>query len=362
MALGLITASRLRKFRTCKRAHLYGYDMAVRAIRQGEALRFGSLFHDGLEAWWIAKMLAKHGAPPALRSALDAVQRKLKDSDGELNEFDLVKAEELLTGYDARWADEVIEVLAVECQFEAPLVNPETGAASRTYRIAGKIDAVAKAADGLVYIVEHKTTTMDATPGSEYWKRLNIDGQISMYYNGAAALGHDVAGCIYDVATRPTMRPKTATPEGERKYTTRASKLKDGTVRPVGSLHANQRDRDETPAEFRERVRAAICAEPDRYFVRGMVVRLDGEMEDHAWDTWHTARHMREVELSGRAVRNPDACVQFNRTCDYFDVCCGTASLDDPAQFTRGDSSHPELSTEAKEATNDQDQFEFNEF
>ena len=219
---------------------------------------------------------------------------------------------------------------------------------------------------------------MDATPGSEYWRRLRIDGQISMYYEGASVLGHDVAGCIYDVIVRPTLRPYKATPLDKRKLTKgKGCKAcggsaggKRGVVRGSGvrldgiemcpdcegtgwkeapRLPANQRENDETADEYRLRVLEAIAADPDHYFVRGTVVRLDDEMVDHRFDVWNTAKHMRAVQLSGRTVRNPDACVSFNRTCEYFEVCCGEQSLDDESAFIRGESSHPELSNTAKE-------------
>jgi hypothetical protein len=337
MGLANLTSSRLKAFRSCKRLHHFRYDLRVRPLALGAALRFGSLWHAGQEAWW----LAHAGGTDPLEDASAALRRAIEDANGELDEFDLIKAEELLSGYDLRWRGESAEVIAVEQEFSAPLVNPDTGASSRTYQIAGKIDAIVRI-DGRVYIVEHKTTTMDIGAGSEYWKRLRIDGQVSMYYEGAASLGHEIEGCVYDVVQRPTLRPHKATAAEQRKYT------------KTGALYANQREHDETPDEFRVRVRASIAESPDRYYMRGTVVRLDEEMADHRWDVWNTAKMLREVELSGRTVRNPDACVQYGRTCDYFGVCCGEASLDDPTKFYRGESAHPELTQAKEEPPNDQ--------
>jgi hypothetical protein len=48
------------------------------------------------------------------------------------------RARVLMRGYDARWSGEVHTVVGVERQFRAPLVNPETGAASRTFELGGK--------------------------------------------------------------------------------------------------------------------------------------------------------------------------------------------------------------------------------
>ena len=379
--LQLVTNSRLRVFRRCKREHHYRYGLNMQPVRRSDAIRFGSLFHAALEAWWLA---VAAGDMYPLSRAMEVLALHVHESSGALSEFDLVKAEELMCGYDARWLPEAreCEVLGVESEFSAPMVNPETGAPSRTYRVGGKLDNLIQVGP-LKFLMEHKTTTLDISPGSEYWRRLQIDGQISMYFDGSLALGHEVAGCIYDVAVRPSLKPYKATPLDKRKLTkgkgckacggsaggARGVEPGDGFSRLeladddtgecldcLGSgwkeaprLPANQREHDETTGEFRERVRAAIVADPSRYFVRGEVARLDEEMDEHRWDTWHTAKNMRAVELSGCAVRNPDACVQITHTCDFFDVCTGSASLDDPKLFLRGESSHPELSTTAKE-------------
>jgi hypothetical protein len=217
--LQAVSNSEKRCFQVCQRKHYIRYGLRVRPERASEPLRFGTLVHLGLEAWWTA---AKGGSD-RLASGLAAVRAS------DVEPIELVKAEVLLLGYDARWENELLEVLDVEAPFETPIVNPETGAASRTYFLTGKIDAVVRAADGLVYIVEHKTTAENIDGGSDYWKRLRLDSQISDYFVGARALGHDVAGCLYDVIAKPKLQLLEATPEHSRKYT------KDGR------LYANQR-------------------------------------------------------------------------------------------------------------------------
>jgi hypothetical protein len=97
----------------------------------------------------------------------------------------------MLRGYDARWLEDTVlyDVLAVEEEFSTPLVNPETGSASRTWTLGGKVDAIVREkATGRVLLVEHKTTSEAIGPGSEYWRRLRIDAQVSIYFDGAAAI------------------------------------------------------------------------------------------------------------------------------------------------------------------------------
>lgn len=247
--------------------------------------------------------------------------------------FDLARAEVMLTAYDARWSEDMerYEVLAVEAEFRAPLKNPETGAPSRTWSLGGKLDVVVRdLLEQRNAVVEHKTATGDVGPGSDYLKRLRLDGQVSVYYAGGDALGFPIGACLYDVLVKPGLRPYKATPVEARKF------KKDGT------LYANQRDRDETPEEYRARLVEAVVADPNAYFQRADVVRLEEEMRDAMADVWDLGRVMRESELAGRAPRNPDACVRYGRTCEFFGVCTGEASLEDASQFRTG-GAHAEL-------------------
>lgn len=231
--------------------------------------------------------------------------------------FDVARAEALLRGYDARWGDEVYEVLAVEAEFRAPLLNPETGAASRTWQRGGKIDAIARDSTGRILVVEHKTASEDISPGSAYWRKLAMDGQVSGYFLGADALGFRAEACLYDVLAKPKLRPY-----------------------EVGK----KRTAAESPEEYRDRCLAAIAEDPNGYFRRGEVVRLQNESEEAMFDDWQTAQQMREAERLGRFPRNPDACFKWGRACDYFDVCSGGASIEDPTRFRQVEHIHPELS------------------
>ena len=187
--LPLLTVSRARSFRRCARHHLFSYEQGYRPIETSGPLAFGTLWHHAQEAWW--------GSRPEqnqLELALDAIRER---SSG-IDPFELVKLEELMVAYDTRWCDVIMQVERVECQFELELRNPQTGAASRTWRRGGKIDAIVSV-NGVPWMVEHKTTSEDISPGSAYWQKLRLDAQVSTYLDGARALGFDVRGCIYDV-------------------------------------------------------------------------------------------------------------------------------------------------------------------
>src|SRR5580692_6657637 len=144
--LPLITTSELKSFRSCKRQHHYSYRLGYRSIDKAGPLRFGTAIHNALEVWWSPKTLCDLGA------AIEAI-----DSNGEIDPFERAKARAMMMNYHARWSGEDYEILHVEKEFEAPLVNPNTGKPSNTYQLGGKIDVIIRKPNGDVFITEHKS-------------------------------------------------------------------------------------------------------------------------------------------------------------------------------------------------------------
>jgi hypothetical protein len=304
-----INNSEAKCFRECQRKHLYAYRMGRRPRIDAPPLRFGKLFHAGQEAYWKGAF------------DLDAAIEAIMSSDAD--DFDKASAVALMTGYDARWGEENLEVLAVEQTFTVPLINPVTNRTSRTFMVQGTIDALCCDRDtGRVLVVEHKTTGDDLELGSTYWQRLKLDSQVSTYVSGAASLGHAIDGCLYDVIGKPTLRPRLATPIEKRRY-----RKKDG------ALDARQRDSDEAPGEFMRRILSDIEESPDLYYQRGVVVRLEEESREAAADLWMTTHAIRESTHLQMFPRNPDACFRWGRACEYFSVCVGEADISDPILF-----------------------------
>lgn len=321
--LPLLTNSRLRTFRECPRKHQFAYVEGWKPTVTGEALRIGSLIHLGLEQWWAAP---DEQARQFSHLAVEGLA---------IDPFEQAKIEEMLRFYDQRWTDEraQYEVLAVESEFRAPLLNPETGGVSRSWTHAGKIDAVVRRrSDGRVLVVEHKSTVTDVRgDDADYWTMLSIDPQISGYVIGAESLGHQVDEILYDVLVKPSIRPLKATPVEARKFT------KDGR------LYTAQREFDETPDEYRVRLQETIASDMDRYYARRSVPRSNSQIQDFQFDAWQQAATMRESERLGRAPRNPDACLRMGR-CPYWLLCStGGKPEDYPADFVKTDTVNPEL-------------------
>lgn len=347
MKSNLLTASRLKSARSCKREHRIKYELGYRPVVDSEDLFFGALLHLALEAWWLA-VKAGIWEADGLNLAL-AAMRAVK-----CNAFDLARAEAMMMGYDARWSAEAafFEVLGVEERFETEVVNPDTGHPSKTWRLGGKLDVRVKdKRDGKVKFIEHKTSSEDVSLGSTYWRKLRMDGQISVYFDGCIALGTPAEACIYDVLGKPGQRPAQVPvlDEHKNKIVRNAQgervKTGQGKWRQTGDKEQGfvLETRDETPDEYRLRIGEAIVADVNRYYSRGEVVRLEQELHDARFDIWSMGKELRENELAGRAQRNPDACERFGKLCPFFDVCTGAASLDDARLFRRVDEVHPEL-------------------
>lgn len=338
--LPLISVSEIKAFRRCPREHRLSYGLGIRPLESNRNARFGTLVHHGLEAWWKAEHPEER-----LDFALESVRHLGGDP------FERVKAEVMLIGYDTRWAAVEMEVLAVEAEFRTPLVNPATDTPSRTYELGGKLDAVVRMA-GRVYVVEHKTSSEDISPGSDYWRRLRMDAQVSTYFVGARALGYDPEACLYDVLGKPGIRPSRVPVldedgvkivrdvVGTRVRTKDGKKWRESADSSAGYVLET---RAETPEEFGERLASTIAKDPEHYFARGEVHRLRADEDDAAADTWATARAIRDAEVLKRWPRNPDACIRYGNACAYWDVCTGVARTDDTTRFRQIHTKHEEL-------------------
>lgn len=318
--LQVMSVTRSKSARRCLRHCFYAHEERVRPVAKADSLVKGSAIHIALETWW--------GAPSNADRWGD-VERWFENPttrDGEVVELEPYTRAycwALMAGYHARWGQQELEVLGVEKRFDIPLRNPETGAESRIWRVGGDLDALVRNPIAEEWVVEHKTSSDDITPGSDYWRQLRLDAQVSTYLEGAKSFGYAPMGVLYDVIGKPDCRPLKATPEESRKYT-----------KKTGELYANQRATDETPDEYRDRVLGKIAEDPNRYYQRADVVRLESEAEEAAADLWQTAQMIREAQRLGRWPRNPDACFNYHQACEYFGVCTKQELLSD-ARFVR---------------------------
>jgi len=337
MKSNILTSSRMSDARACARREYIKYELGYRGRTDSNALYFGSMLHLMLEEWWSEPL-------PALR--LSKALYAIRDIDIR-DEFERAKLIALMAGYDSMYECQLIETShdegrpAVEVQFETNLMNPLTNMPSRTWRLAGKLDAIGvdlAEAYPLPEVVEHKSSASNIGPGSDYWARLCMDSQVSIYFDGAAALGVQAAAVLYDVIGKPTIRPHKATPAEARKYIQKGPE--------EGRLYKGQREEDETPDEYGARLAADIAAAPEEYFRRGKVVRLEHELFEARLDLWSTAKRTNEFYKAKYWPKNPDSCLSYGALCQFFGVCTRTQSLEDESLFVKLDNPHLELDLE----------------
>ncbi len=345
----LLTHSRGQSCKTCFKQHYFAYEMRLRPIKIGEPLTEGSAFHDGKEIYDI--IAGTHEEKKA--AGMAAIAKKYSQQPKWIDSAEAehkwicsgVKMAVLYSCHCDYWANDEIQVVATEMEYRQPLINPDTGRASRTFDSGGKIDRIVNWG-GRLAVQEYKTTSDDIGPDSDYWKRLRIDSQISGYVLGArdsrtpdAPNGYPVETVLYDVTRKPALRPYKATPMESRKY------KKDGT------LYAAQHETNESPDDYGRRIYEAIQAEPHRYFRREEIARLESDLVEHQHDQWSMQNIIREAQNTGRWPRNTGACKNWYGKCAYFDLCTSGVEVDPlhpPEGFEVLDTAHPELDMTAE--------------
>lgn len=279
----------------------------------------------------------------ALNKALDSLP---SDAEPEI----LAKVRGLMVGYHHRWKTQEWQTLAVEQEYHLPIINPETGRRSQTFTQAGKQDALAAWTDGRIYQVEHKTTSSDiADPNATYWRQLDIDAQVSAYVLANWQQGMKLDGTLYDVIRKPTIKP------GKVKQGEKRMKCKDKTTGQMrflteqekqegnfGSIHeiyfqgtyygfdvqeplskAIRAGEIETPELFEYRLAHDCLENPEKYYARKQVPRLDSELLEYASELWDVAKTIHEARKHDRHYRNSSACMSYGRPCEYLPLCSG---------------------------------------
>ena len=284
----LLTTSRMACLLACPRKHYWRYEVYLQRDTDALALRFGSAWHDAMEARWQGECY-----DDALGMALA--------TDRELDEAMVATVAGLLAGYYARWQSDPVTVVEPEREFRYALRG------SRSFDLAGKIDGLGHLHDGRLVLVEHKTTASDVGSGSDYWLRLRANPQVMQYVLGARAIGWDVDTVLYDVTRKPTIRVR----------------------------------KDETPEEYGERL-AADCAErPDFYFARREVPILEDDLAEHRVEQQVLARSILGCRAEARTAARPEHGWPRNlsemscKLCEYSSFCLQNI-VPDPAMPPAG--------------------------
>ncbi len=360
----IITASRLRTWRECKRLHHYTYVEGWRARRMSEALRVGIIAHVGMETFWLAVQagcnvtLTTKRVDQMIRYAADkAMGDERSDEEKQEDLYAAALVTVMLHRYIASWWPHLqrFEILHVEPKFTHAIINPDTMRESRTYKAGGKCDLIVRdKTSGKILVVEHKTTSEDVSDDAQdYWAKLVMDVQVSQYILGAQSIiPEHVDGVLYDVLRKPLQRPgnvpvldadgnkQVFDRAGQRVYTAAGKPRQTASKKDGYTL----KTRAESPQEYADR-----CAEvmdergADHYFRRRIVPRLESDVREFMADVWVEAKAIHASIQTGHAPRNPDACHRYGR-CAFWEVCANGLKMEHhPERYTRIDYAHPEL-------------------
>ncbi len=170
-----------------------------------------------------------------------------------------------------------------EVQFRVPVINPATGATSRSFILAGKIDAIVDV-NGEWFLEELKTASQLNTL---YVDRLQLDTQVTLYmYAAQRQWDITIAGVIYRVAKKPSIR----------------------------------QTQKETPAQYRERLIADYQIRPEFYFAEFDLRRSQDDLAHFESDLWTETQRMLVDRRLGYHPRNTSYCTQFGG-CPYLPLC-----------------------------------------
>ena len=284
-----VTNSEITCFQTCQRKWQHAYLERRTGFERPEALDRGTRIHAALATCRSAYEDARYGPAYAVLESLPLVERTMMRG---------------YNTYNGGLGEPGIKDLRVNVPFIVRLGHVD---------LVGEVDALCiDIQSGRTVIIEDKTTTSDITPGTAWWReKIACDTQPTVY--SAAFPG---AYVMYNVLHVPDTEPLKATPVEKRKYTQPSKK------EPQSRLYAGQRDRDETDDEYMKRVLADMAERPEHYFQRGVIVRLERDIEEYTEDLRQISSAMiAAMHEPGSSPRTPKACHNYGRPCEFVDAC-----------------------------------------
>lgn len=326
----LTTYSFWNSFRNCRKACEWRYLKEMVPIGRDHALSFGTLIHTCLELW--------HGGSE-LECVLDFIDTSLPNrAQDESQQSDWHLATAMMKGYVARYAVEDFEIVALEKTFDGRIINPATGAASRSLAIAGKVDGIVRQGREH-YILEHKTASqVDA----DYLEKLWTDLQITLYAHYIEqCFGIRIAGVIYNVLVKAKLQQGKG--ETEAEFEARRAELLAKSKTGKSSATRKLPESDET---FQARLTAKY-AEPDMFYREALYISRD-QFEAMRRDLWELTQQFLDCRRRGAFHRNTSYCFANHRTCAYFPLCRSNGSENVIANFYEIKPPHEELRTDSK--------------
>lgn len=300
-----LTQSKYRTYRDCPRRFYLRHEAKLEPKASKRGLRRGAVFGHALFAVSRAADAQGESGVDIRRIITEQVSKEyeavIPDSQKEADELELerVKLVEIAIGYIRRYGiDKRLEVI-----YHLPLRNPATGASSRTFHSAGKIDGVVPLGGQHARVIENKLMT---SIQKAMLDKLPLDTQITEYVDALAQKGWTA-----EVSYRHTRFPG-INPNPPKEYKTKPNYP------------------GETLDEFGSRLAGDIEARQDFYFDEQIVAFDMAMLEDHRHERWRTSQDIvhsryglkRGLPLAQAFPRNSSHCADWGG-CVFIPLCTG---------------------------------------
>jgi len=297
------TYSMWRLFRNCRKACEYRYIRELVPLERDHNLTFGSAIHDCLEIWHGERNLEK------VIKYIDQAYPNRAQDEKQHAAWHLATA--MMTSYSKCYSKEDFEVIALEKTFEGPIINPATGAASKSFKLAGKVDGLVMQ-DNQYFLLEHKTASqIDAS----YLEKLWTDFQIIIYtWYLEQTLGIRVSGIIYNILVKAKLKQSKG--ETEAEFEKRRAEL---IAKSKTGKSSAKRKMPESDESFQKRLSEKYL-EPGMFHREVLYISRDRFNELRS-DLWELSKALLDARRRSAFYRNTGFCFQYGRACAYFPLC-----------------------------------------
>jgi hypothetical protein len=256
-----------------------------------------------------------------LRAALSALDDAAVEMRDDRQLLIVAKCRGLMAGYHARWKDAPYRFDMVEALVMSDLWNPETQRKSRSFRIAGKLDATGHM-DRRV-LMDHKSTSEDITdPNAPYWRQLMIEGQVSHYMMLEWLNGRKVDEAIWDVMRKPGISPKNVT-KADANLTLSSGFYFGRQMSDSAKTQLRVTGRENFEMYEARLAHDCTAERPEWYFQRRSVPRLDADLHEYATELWGHSQDILHSRRENRWPRNSGACMMYGSPCKFLGICSG---------------------------------------
>jgi len=324
----ITTYSMWSLFRNCRMACKYRYTDCLVSIKRDKNLYYGSVIHECLEMWH------QHRDISMVLEHIDKTYVQRSHDDNEKSDWHMATA--MMNAYAERYHSEKFTVIELEKKFEGSIVNPSTGAASRSFKLAGKVDGIVQMGKSY-YLLEHKTA---ATIDGSYLERLWTDFQITLYaWYVRETLNIPIVGIIYNILGKTKLQQSKGETEAEYEARRQALIAKSKT----GKTSA-KRKMPESDESFQERL-AEKYANPEM-FCREMIYISHDRYDDLRIELWKLTQSFLEARRKNCFYRNTAFCFRFNRACAYYPICSSNNDRNVIENYYQVTEAHEELNEE----------------